>query len=126
MKSLARVVLALATLWCWTPWAQAQKATEVFIPIGQSAGLSGKLTLIGKIAAVDPQNRTITATDETGTHTVRLSERTKIYVDLSLQRSPNRPGTLADLRTGLLTEVKFEGNDRSKGVAEWIKVQAMG
>jgi hypothetical protein len=125
MKSLARVVLAIAWLWCCAPSVQGQKATEVFIPIGQSAGLSGKLTLIGKIAAVNTQNRTITATDESGTHTVHLSERTKIYVDLSLQRSPNRAGTLADLRTGLLAEVKFEGNDRTRGVAEWIKVQIM-
>lgn len=125
MKSLARVVLALASLWCWTPGAQAQKATEVFIPIGQSTGLSGKLTLIGKIASVNLQNRTITVTDQSGTVTVHLAEPTKIYVDLSLQRSPNRPGTVADLRTGLLAEVKFEGNDRNKAVAEWIKVRFM-
>ncbi len=123
MKSIVRVVLATACVWRCTSRVQGQKATEVFIPVGQSTGLSGKLTLIGKITSVDAQNRTITVTDESGTHTVRLSERTKIYVDLSKQRSPNRNGTLADLRTGLLTEVKFEGNDRSKGVAEWIKVQ---
>jgi hypothetical protein len=122
MKSLALAVVAIAWLWTW-PGVQGQKATEVFIPIGQSAGLSGKLTRIGKIAAVDTQNRTVTVTDAVGTQTVLLSERTKIYLDLSRQRSPNRPGSIADIRPGLLAEVKFEGNDRSKGVAEWIKVQ---
>ncbi len=123
MKSIVRAILVTACVWCGTLCVQGQKATEVFIPIGQSTGLSGKVTLIGKITSVDTQNRTITASDESGTHPVRLTERTRIYVDLSKQRSPNRKGTLADLRTGLLTEIKFEGNDRGKGVAEWIKVQ---
>jgi len=122
MKSLARVGVAIVCLWC-TPGVHVQKATEVFIPIGQSTGLSGKVTLLGKVAAVNAQDQTITVSDQAGTHLVRLSERTKIYVDLSRQRSPNRRGTLADLRAGFLTEVKFEGNDRGKSVAEWIKVQ---
>jgi hypothetical protein len=122
MKSRAWAVVIVTCL-AFCPSVDGQKSTEVFIPVGQSTGLSGKLTLIGKITAVNAQNRTVTATDQTGTRTVQLSERTKVYLDFSKLRMPSKPGTVADILPGRLAEVKFEGNDRGKGVAEWIKVQ---
>ena len=101
----------------------AQKATEMYVPIGQSVGLSGRHTLIGRIAAADAASRSLRldggATTPAG---VRVDERTVIWLDRSGLRQPNSYGSYADLQPGRRIEVKFVGNDRAAGTAEWIKV----
>lgn len=120
----AQIGLAILLFFCGTA-AYAQKATEQFIPIGQSPGLSGKHTMIARIEAVNPSTRTLTVKGETGTHTVRITDQTKIYVDRSKLQQPNRKGTFADCSVGSLAEIKFVQNERKDGgVAEWAKVQA--
>ena len=47
-------------LWGSASAPSAQKMTEQYIPIGQSPGLSGKYTVIGKLQSVNPQERTCT------------------------------------------------------------------
>jgi hypothetical protein len=101
----------------------AQRKTEVFIPIGQSPGLSGKYTVIGKIASVNARSRTLTLMDSSASHTVRLTDQTEIFLDRTMLQSPNSNGTVADLRQDRTAEVKFKDNDRQAGIAEWIKVQ---
>jgi len=103
--------------------ANAQKATEMFIPIGQSPGLSGKYTVIGKIDATRNQDQTITVTDSTESHTFKVTERTKIWLDRSKLKLTNQKGAFEDLQMGLLVEVKYESEER-KDAAKWIKVQA--
>jgi hypothetical protein len=111
-------------LFCCSVAANAQKSTEMFIPIGQSPGLSGKHTLIARIEAVNPPTRTLTLKNESGTHTVRLTDQTKIWLDRSKLQQPNRTGTFADCSVGSLAEIKFVQNERKQGgVAEWAKVQ---
>jgi hypothetical protein len=123
-KPRIRTGLAIL-LFCFSFAAYAQKATEMFIPIGQSPGLSGKHTLIARIEAVNPPTRTLTLKDESVTRTVRITEQTKIWLDRSKLQQPNRTGTFADCRVGSLAEIKFLLNERKEGgVAEWIKVQA--
>jgi hypothetical protein len=100
----------------------AQKTTELYIPIGQSPGLSGKLTLVGKIVQVNVPNNTITMADAAGTYSVQMAPGTPIYLDKSKAGLPNSQGGLADCRVGDPIEVKFIDNARSKP-AEWIKVQ---
>lgn len=56
---LSRTLVLLAALGGFPP-AHAQEATERYIPLGQSPGVSGKLTSIGEIAEVDPRARTLT------------------------------------------------------------------
>jgi hypothetical protein len=102
--------------------AFAQKATELYIPIGQSPGLSGKYTLMGKIVAVNTPTHTITMTDAAGAQTVTMAPGTRIYLDRGKAGLPNAQGTLADCRTGDAIEVKFVDNAPSRP-AEWIKVQ---
>ena len=102
--------------------AGAEKATELFIPIGQSPGLSGKYTVMGKIEQVNPQNKTLRMSGASGSYTVEMTQRTFIYLDRSKARLSNTYGSLADCKVGDLIEVKFEDNSPNKPI-EWIKVQ---
>ncbi len=101
---------------------QAEKSTELYIPIGQSPGLSGEYTVMGKIYQVDSRNQSIKMSGPSGSYTVKLTQHTFIYLDKSKYGLPNTYGTLADCKAGDTVEVKFEGNSRSKPI-EWIKVE---
>ena len=103
-------------------YARAQRSTEIFIPLGRSPGLSGKVTVIGKIAKVSGQDQTITIAGTAGTWNVGVTDHTWIWLDRSKLGLLNKKGTFTDLREGLTTEVKYVGSER-KGPAEWIKVQ---
>lgn len=118
-------VIAIAVLVCGgTPFAYGQKATEMFIPLGQSPGLSNTVTVIGSIKTINAQKRTIDVAGPSRTWNVQITDRTKIWLDKSKLQLANQDGTFADLRKGQLVEVKYEGKERKdKGPAEWIKIQ---
>jgi hypothetical protein len=92
----------------------AQKTTELYIPLGQSPGLSGKHTLIGKIVQIDARNNTISMADAAGTHSVSMLPSTRVYLDRSKAGLPNSQGALTDCRAGDPVEVKFVDNARGK------------
>ena len=125
MKFVVGVVGMSALLVGGQPPASAQKMTEQFIPIGQSPGLSGKATVIGKLQSVNAQEKTCAVAAPTGALNVKVTERTKIWLDRSKLQQPNLKGAFADLRPGATVEVKPEGQQRgvSSAPAEWIKVQ---
>ncbi len=100
----------------------AQKATEIYIPVGKSPGLSGKYTLLGKITEIDTATQTVTVTDSSGSYPVSLVPEAVIYLDRHTLKLPNVTGTFADCRPGLMVEVKFRENKRMKPV-EWVKVE---
>lgn len=100
---------------------QAQEATERFIPIGQSPGLSGKHTILGEIRSVDAQARTLDVASNDRTYKVAVTDTTRIWVDRSQQKLPTVPGTIADCQQGVEIEVKPE--DGKENVADWIKVR---
>lgn len=108
---------------CFAIDVGAEKTTEMFIPIGQSPGLSGEYTYIGEIIAVNSRDGTVTVTDAAGTHIIKVTEHTKIWLDRSKLELSNRKGAFEDLQEGRLVEVKYESETRTD-VAEWIKVQA--
>ncbi len=119
-----RMAVAALTLLGGLPCVYAQKATEIFIPVGQSPGLSGKYTSIGKITAIDTANRTITVADSRGSYEVKITEQTQIWLDKSKLKATSQKGGFKDIRKGLLVEVKYQNNQRQvKGPAEWIKMQ---
>ena len=126
---LKRVMGAVATgVWLWSGMlsAHGQKATEMFIPIGQSPGLSNTISVIGTIETIDPRGHTIAITGPSGSWSAMITGRTKIWLDKSKLRLPNQKGTFADLQKGLLVEVKYEdpeGRGKAKAAADWIKVQ---
>ena len=99
----------------------AEKTTELYIPVGQSPGLSDSLSLIGKIDAVDVENQTLTVTGAAGTFTVLTTEFTRIFLDRSRLHLPNQYGTFSDLKPSGVVEVRFEG-DRKHRPADWIKL----
>jgi hypothetical protein len=104
--------------------AHGQEATEMFIPIGQSPGLSGKVTVIGTLDAIDAGKRTITIVDGGATWSAEITDRTEVWLDRSKLRLPNQKGTFADLKKGLPVEVKYEdAARRGMGPARWVKVQ---
>lgn len=107
------------------PAVSAQEMTERYIPIGASPGLSGKSTVIGTLQSVNAREQTCAVAGATGATRVKVTERTKIWLDRSKLRQTNLEGTFADLRPGATVEVKPEDNPRgvAGGPAEWIKVQ---
>jgi hypothetical protein len=102
--------------------AYGQEATEIYIPIGQSPGLSGKSSLMGTLESVDTGKRIVTVSSPSGARTVAFTERTSIWLDRSLQKQPNRSGAIADLQQGRKVEIKLRKGE-PKPVAEWIKVE---
>jgi hypothetical protein len=123
LKVVTGVVAIGVLLLAGTPSAYGQKATEMFIPIGQSPGLSNKISIIGTIETIDARARTVVVTGPSGSWNATITDRTKIWLDKSKLRLPNQKGTLTDLRKGLLAEVKYEEAGVSRGPADWIKVQ---
>ena len=105
--------------------AGVQQATEMFIPIGQSPGISKTATVIGTIESVDAEKRTIVVKSDGGTATATITEKTKIFLDGSQRKEPNRYGAFEALETGARVEVLYEGRTRATaGPAEWVKVAA--
>ncbi len=112
----------LVTLFVGLSDVQAQRASEIFIPIGQSPGLSGKYTEIGEIDAANAQDQTITMTNSSGSYTVEITESTNIWLDRSKLQLTNQKGAFVDCQTGRTIEIKYKDNDPG-GPVEWIKVQ---
>jgi len=116
----ARSTIFIIILGIFAP-AFAQNATELYLPIGQSPGLSDKINLIGTIDDVDPREQSLTVTAAANTVAVLTTEYTRIFLDKSRLGQPNRYGSLADIKKGMLVEVRFEADKRQRP-AEWIKL----
>jgi hypothetical protein len=104
--------------------AHGQRSTEQFIPIGQSPGVSHphRYSTIGVIADVNAAARTVTIADPAGPRTVRLTDKTRIFLDRSKLRLGNLSGSFADLQKGRLVEVKYLDPERRE-LADWVKVE---
>ena len=63
MRASASGLGLAITLLCAASYAHGHRATEQYIPIGQSPGLSKKYTTIGLIASVDTRRRSVTIGD---------------------------------------------------------------
>jgi hypothetical protein len=116
---MKKILLLVAVLGI-TP-AYAQKATEQFIPIGRSPGLSDTKTRIGKIDSFDPGRSVLTLTSGTTRTLVEITARTRIWLDRTSLIQPNLRGVPADLQPGRRCEVRFVNPDSRE--AEWVKVE---
>ena len=103
--------------------APGQRATEQFIPIGQSPGLSGTDTYTGQIAEVDRGARTISMsrTEDAAMVSVTVARRTLIWLDRSSVGRTNLAGTFADLVPGRVVEIHLLDPEDQR-VADWIKI----
>lgn len=118
---LSGIGMAVALLGAISP-AHGQKETERFIPIGQSPGVSQKHTSIGEIAAVDQQKQMVTIVEPAGRRTVKITEKTRVWLDRTKLKQANLTGSFADLQKGRRVEVKYEDPERRE-VADWVKVE---
>jgi hypothetical protein len=122
MRSCLSGLGAVVALLCATAFAHGQKATEQFIPVGQSPGVSGKHTSIGEVAEVDARGKTVTIIEPAGKRTVKITDKTRIWLDRSKLKQASATGGFADLKKGRRVEVKYEDPTR-RDVAEWVKVE---
>lgn len=99
--------------------ALAQHATERYIPIGESPGVTSH---IGEIVAIDAPRRTLTIATADGRYTIRVTSATQIWQDRSGARRSNTSGTYADCEVGERAEVSYAAD--SPDVARWIKIEA--
>ena len=122
MRRLATGLGLAITLMCATSHAHGQKATEQYIPIGQSPGLSGKYTSIGPISDVNARDQTITIADPRGAKVVKVTAKTRIWLDRTPLKQSNLRGLFADLQKGRRAEVKYFDPERPQ-MADWVKVE---
>jgi hypothetical protein len=115
--ALFTLILGVASM------AQGQQATERFVPLGQSPGMSGKTTLIGSIGAVDSRNASLAVQSGAGSQPVKVTKTTRIWLDRSAARQSTQVATMADLRPGQRIEVKFT-DAANRTTADWIKIDA--
>ena len=120
LNGLAGAALMLAHI---SPLVQAQETTEQFIPMGYSPGVSGVQSYLGVIAKFDSARKTITVAANNAAHEIKITGRTKIWLDRSIHRAPSVAGGVKDLQKGQRIEIKYEDAKRRK-FAEWIKVEA--
>ncbi len=100
----------------------AQKATEIFIPVGQSPGVSGIYSMVAKIDVVKSEDRTINMSNSSGSYTVKIMEQTQIWLDRSKLKMKNKVGNFSDLKNDLTIEVRYKDKEH-KGEVEWVKIQ---
>lgn len=118
------LLVAVASAWVVAP-IHAQKATEMWIPIGRSPGVSGTMSAVGTIAACEPVSGALQMATDKGSQTATLTTATKIWIDRSATKHANSVGGLADCQKGRRAEVKYvyDGATRTAR-AEWIKIAA--
>ncbi len=116
-NTLLIVLLIAATTACI-----AQKTTEIFIPIGQSPGVSGTETIYGHIQSLSLAESTCTVATPEGDKTVELIGDPVIYLDYSKLKKPNKYGEISDITVGCNVELKFLDNEKRDSI-DWIKVE---
>lgn len=124
------LMLALVTSFTLASAASAQRATEQFIPIGQSPGavtMQGALGAVAEPAAAGGEaSFVMTAAAADGAaaqeRAYTIGPQTRIYVDRSALGQASTLGSMDDLRAGRVVEVCIA--DAASRVALWIKVRA--
>ena len=100
----------------------SQKATEQFIPIGESPGLSGAVTDIGQIQGFDAASGTLTLSAGGTPRAVRITGETDIWLDRSASKLSNLEGDTSNLQAGRRAEVSYV-DPAVRDVASWVKVE---
>ena len=99
--------------------AAAQQETEVYIPIGESPGVSGEQSIIGSISQIAYDERRMTISTGTDMRTVTMSPKTRYYIDRSNVEGQNELGSYEYCEAGMRVEVYVDDD----GEAIWVKVQ---
>jgi hypothetical protein len=102
--------------------AVAQEATEQFIPIGESPGVSREESYLGECVAYDAEDRVLQMHGNRGIRRILITEKTRIWLDRSPIEETNVVGDPGDLLPGRRMEVRYADPD-DKEVADWVKVE---
>ncbi len=115
-RAIAIVLLTLAA-----GHSLAHPAFERYIPIGESPGLSGSGTYIGRIREAEEADYTLVVQGEDRSRrTIRVVPSTDVWVDRSRRRRTNTAGGFEDCRPGRRVEVLLRGDSDE---AQWVKVE---
>lgn len=123
MKTLSTTLSAVLLLLVGMSQSFAQQTTEIYIPIGESPGLSTTQTDIGRIRKYDAGTRTLTLEEPDGLRSVLITEDTHIWLDRSGANLSNRYGNTSDLASGRRVEVSYVDPVKRRA-ADWVKVEA--
>lgn len=119
-----RSFLCLGLLLALSALAHAQQAMEMYIPIGESIGVSNTSSIIGKVVMVDQQNKKLMVNSASKTFTFALPDKTPVWQDRSKAGGTNQIGSAADLKAELTVEVKYQESTLGPSLtAEWIKIE---
>lgn len=122
---LNKTILTTIALICaliMTSSGLAQQSSEQFIPIGQSPGISGKTSFIGKIIEVDPTTQSLVVENNNGRKNVKVTDSTRFWLDRSGVKQSNQLGDFRDCEVGDKIEIKFTGEEQD--IADWIKIES--
>jgi hypothetical protein len=108
---------------CWVAPVSAQQATERYVPIGRSPGLSDGSTLMATVETVDVEGGRVTLQTASDSREVEADAATRIWWDRTALGESNSGASLSDCREGLFVEVKLDSSGRR---AERIKLRAPG
>ncbi len=98
--------------------AFSHPATERYIPIGASPGVSNVKSYVGAILSVRTTASGFTMSVEGDEKLIEVTEETKIYLDSGPGKA-NRIGTEEDCQVGRKVEVYL----REDGTAYWVKIR---
>jgi hypothetical protein len=88
--------------------------------------LTNIYSIIGVIATVNEENRSLTVSDSSGvTYLATIPKEAPVWLDRSKAQGKNEVGSLADLQPGRTVEVKYKGDPTTRGTsltADWVKV----
>ena len=118
MNNIVRTGLVVVAAILAPAPANAHPATEVYIPIGMSPGVSGRVTVTGRIMGYDEALGTMRIEADGAERAYALGENVPVYVDRSRVRKRNSYGSYRDYQVGRTVEIKVVD-----GATEWIKVE---
>lgn len=119
-KWILGTCLKLAALIIATGVAHAQQATERYIPIGHSPGVSSEESFVGTITDIDYATHRMDVEGTKGRITVTPAESTRYYLDRTKRKKSNQTATFRDCEVGLNVEIKIKAD----GSVDWIKVES--
>jgi hypothetical protein len=113
-----RAILALLASAMVSLTAAGHPATELYIPIGKSPGISHVKSWIGQIQSLAATQVGFTMMVNDDAKYVAFDESTKIYLQYETPGKNNELGNYTDCKAGRTAEVYLADD----GKANWIKV----
>jgi hypothetical protein len=98
--------------------AAGHPATELYIPIGKSPGISNVKSYIGRIQSPGAAQNGFTMLVQDSPKYVVFDKTTKVYLQYATPGKGNRLGNYADCQADRTTEVHLN----AEGTARWIKI----